>query len=107
MRYKNVGKKLKKIVIHRFMQKGFTKSLFFKHFWGFSALESRREEGALRGLQKRARDFGGGGEMGGGKRDKNEVSRSWSFVSVRRLDFYDRAENKRLESKGRGSEKDF
>jgi len=45
--------------------------------------------------------------MGGGKRDKNEVSRSWSFVSVRRMDFYDRAGNKRLESKGRGSEKDF
>lgn len=106
MRYKNVGKKLKKIVIHPFMQKDFTKSLFFKHFWGFSALKSRREEGAVRaGLQKRARDFGGGD--GGGKRDKNEVSRSWSFVSVRRMDFYDRAGNKRLESKGRGSEKDF
>jgi hypothetical protein len=46
------------------MQKGFTKSLLFKHFWGFSALESRGEEGAVRGLQKRARDFEGGG---GGK----------------------------------------
>jgi len=48
------------------MQKGFTKSLFFKHFWGFSALKSRREEGAVRaGSQKRARDFGGGGDGGG------------------------------------------
>ncbi len=49
----------------------------------------------------------GGGGGWGGKRDKNEVSRSWSFVSVRPMDFYDRVGNKRLESKGRGSEKDF
>jgi hypothetical protein len=79
------------------MQKGFTKSLFFKHFWGFSALESRGEEGAVRGVAKKSKRFFWGG--GGGKRHKNEVSRSWSIVSVRRLVFYDRAENKALESK--------
>ncbi len=84
------------------MQRGFTKSLFFKHFWGFSALESRGRRGQYGGLQKRARDFGGGG----GKRHKNEVSWSWSIVSVRRLVFYDRAENKALESK-EGELKDF
>ena len=65
------------------MQKGFTKSLFFKHFWGFSALKSRREEGAVRaGLQKRARDFGRGGGMGGGREIKmKSVARGVLFRS--------------------------
>ena len=63
------------------MQKGFTKSLFFKHFWGFSALKSRREEGAVRaGLQKRARDFGGGDGGGRGIKMKS-VARGVLFRS--------------------------
>jgi hypothetical protein len=43
------------------MQKGFTKSLFFKHFWGFGALESTGEEGAVWGCKKEQEILGGGG----------------------------------------------
>jgi hypothetical protein len=70
------------------MQKGFTKSLFFKHFWGFGALESGGGGGGRGGGCKKEQEILEGGR-GGGKRHKNEVSRSWSFVSDRRLVFYD------------------